>query len=182
MFRSRLRSSGAVLQATIPRTSPGLSPKRWIVSAICQRPCALPSKGAIRWRRTCDGTKQEEPRSIPHDARFLNIARHGETLAPPELGHSVHVDLTGLDRWYYYRFIAGGEASPIGRTRTFSPIGSSADRLRFAFASCQHYGQGYSPPMRRWPGTPSRSPGTTMRSRTTTRPNTPKTRLRSRSS
>ena len=57
----------------------------------------------------------------------------------------MHVDVTGLepDRWYYYRFIAGGEASPIGRARTFPPIGSPADRLRFAFASCQHYGQGY---------------------------------------
>ena len=82
---------------------------------------------------------------MPDDARFLDIARRGETLAAPELGHSVHVDVTGLepDRWYYYRFIAGGEVSPIGRTRTFPPIGAPADRLRFAFASCQHYGQGY---------------------------------------
>jgi alkaline phosphatase D len=58
---------------------------------------------------------------VAHDVRFLDIARRGETLAAPELGHSVHVDVTGLepDRWYYYRFIAGGEASPIGRTRTF---------------------------------------------------------------
>jgi alkaline phosphatase D len=82
---------------------------------------------------------------VASDARFLDIVRRGETLAAPELGHSVHVDVTGLepDRWYYYRFIAGGEVSPIGRTRTFPPVGSPADRLRFAFASCQHYGQGY---------------------------------------
>jgi alkaline phosphatase D len=66
-------------------------------------------------------------------------------VAAPELGHSVHVDVTRLepDRWYYYRFIAGGEASPTGRTRTFAPVGAPADRLRFAFASCQHYSQGY---------------------------------------
>ena len=82
---------------------------------------------------------------VAEDARFLDIVRRGETLAAPELGHSVHVDVAGLepDRWYYYRFIAGGEVSPIGRTRTFPPIGTPADRLRFAFASCQHYGQGY---------------------------------------
>jgi alkaline phosphatase D len=42
----------------------------------------------------------------------------------------------------YDRFIAGGEASPIGRTRTSPPVGAPKDRLRFAFAS-QHYGQGY---------------------------------------
>jgi hypothetical protein len=39
--------------------------------------------------------------------------------------------------------IAGGEVSPMGRTRTFPSIGAPADRLRFAFASCQHYGQGF---------------------------------------
>jgi alkaline phosphatase D len=82
---------------------------------------------------------------VARDARFLDIVRRGETLAAPELGHSVHVDVTGLepDRWYHYRFIAGGEVSPIGRTRTFPPIGAPANRLRFAFASCQHYGQGF---------------------------------------
>jgi alkaline phosphatase D len=82
---------------------------------------------------------------VARDARFLDIARRGETLAAPELAHSVHVDVTGLesDRWYYYRFIAGGEVSPIGRTRTFPAVGAPADQLRFAFASCQHYGQGY---------------------------------------
>jgi alkaline phosphatase D len=82
---------------------------------------------------------------VARDARFLEIVRRGETLAAPELGHSIHVDVTGLepDRWYFYRFIAGGEMSPIGRTRTFPPAGAPKDRLRFAFASCQHYGQGY---------------------------------------
>jgi alkaline phosphatase D len=82
---------------------------------------------------------------VARDARFFDIARRGGTLAAPELGHSIHVDVTGLepDRWYYYRFIAGGEMSPIGRTRTFPPIGAPANRLRFAFASCQHYGQGF---------------------------------------
>jgi alkaline phosphatase D len=82
---------------------------------------------------------------VAEDARFLDIVRRGETLAAPELGHSVHVDVAGLepDRWYYYRFIAGGEVSPIGRTRTFPAIGTPTDRLRFAFASCQPYGQGY---------------------------------------
>jgi alkaline phosphatase D len=87
---------------------------------------------------------------VARDQRFLDIVGRGETIAAPELGHSVHVDVTGLepDRWYYYRFIAGGEASPIGRGRTFPAIGTPADRLRFAFASCQHYGQGHFTPTR----------------------------------
>ncbi|HEX8927778.1 MAG TPA: alkaline phosphatase D family protein, partial [Actinomycetota bacterium] len=37
----------------------------------------------------------------------------------------------------------GGEASPIGRARTFPVLGSPKERLRFAFASCQHHGQGH---------------------------------------
>ena len=50
---------------------------------------------------------------VARDERFLEIARRGETLATPELGHSVHVDVMGLepDRWYYYRFIAGGRSA-----------------------------------------------------------------------
>jgi phosphodiesterase/alkaline phosphatase D-like protein len=66
---------------------------------------------------------------VARDPRFLDIVGRGHTLAVSELGHSVHVDVTGLepDRWYYYRFIAGGEVSPIGRTRTFPPIGAPAD-------------------------------------------------------
>jgi alkaline phosphatase D len=82
---------------------------------------------------------------VADDARFLDIVRRGVAIAAPELGHSVHADVTGLepDRWYFYRFIAGGEASPTGRGRTFPAIDAPKDRLRFAFASCQHYGQGY---------------------------------------
>lgn len=82
---------------------------------------------------------------VVRDERFLQIAKRGETLATLDLAHSVHVDVAGLDpdRWYFYRFIAGGEASPIGRARTFPPIGTHKERLRFAFASCQHFGQGY---------------------------------------
>jgi alkaline phosphatase D len=34
---------------------------------------------------------------VARDVRFLDIARRGETLAAPELGHSVHVDVTGLE-------------------------------------------------------------------------------------
>jgi PhoD-like phosphatase, N-terminal domain len=73
---------------------------------------------------------------VADDARFLAVVRRGVAIAAPELGHSVHADVTGLelDRWYFYRLIAGGEASPIGRARTFPAVGAAKDRLRFAFA------------------------------------------------
>ena len=62
---------------------------------------------------------------VAQDERFRSLLRQGETLASPERAHAVHVDVQGLqpDRWYYYRFLAGGEVSPTGRTRTFPPWG-----------------------------------------------------------
>ncbi|MGE4047002.1 MAG: alkaline phosphatase, partial [Acetobacteraceae bacterium] len=82
---------------------------------------------------------------VASDARFLHIRRRGIAIARPERGHSVHVDVDGLepDRWYFYRFVAGNEASPIGRSRTFPVVGTPKERFRFAFVSCQHFAQGY---------------------------------------
>ncbi len=63
----------------------------------------------------------------------------------PDFAHSVHVECRGLEpgREYWYRFIAGGEASPIGRLRTAPAPGAPLDRLRFGFASCANYELGY---------------------------------------
>ena len=48
------------------------------------------------------------------------VVRRGTAEAEPEFAHSLHVECGGLEpgRDYWYRFSAGGEASPIGRTRT----------------------------------------------------------------
>jgi len=82
---------------------------------------------------------------VASDDGFRNVVRSGESRALPELGHSVHAEVRGLEpgRPYWYRFDSGGEASPRGRTRTAPAPGEVPDRLRFAFASCQHYEHGY---------------------------------------
>jgi alkaline phosphatase D len=82
---------------------------------------------------------------IAHDEGFARIAKRGDALAVPELGHSVHVEADGLEpgRSYFYRFVYAGEASPVGRTRTAPAAGSSPARLAFAFVSCQDYQGGY---------------------------------------
>src|SRR5205814_1246774 len=43
---------------------------------------------------------------IGADARFTKIVQRGTELARPELGHSVHVEVAGLEpsREYFYRF------------------------------------------------------------------------------
>ncbi len=82
---------------------------------------------------------------VAEDEGFSKVAKKGETDAKRALAHAVHVEVDGLqpDRWYYYRFHAGSETSPVARARTAPAGGTLSDRVRFAFASCQHYETGY---------------------------------------
>ena len=80
---------------------------------------------------------------LAHDESFRRIARRGTAAAPAELAHAVHVEVNGLDadRVYWYRFMTGDAVSGTGRART-APA-RAVDRIDFAFASCQHYEDGY---------------------------------------
>jgi alkaline phosphatase D len=82
---------------------------------------------------------------IAEDEALTRVVRSGTAVANPEWAHSVHIEVEGLrpDRWYWYQFKAAGEVSPKGRTRTLPPADSMPERLRFAFASCQHFEAGY---------------------------------------
>ena len=82
---------------------------------------------------------------IARDAEFADVVGSGTALAVAALGHSVHVDATGLepDSEYHYRFSIGDFSTPPARTRTFAAPGTLPDRFRFAFSSCQNWEQGY---------------------------------------
>ncbi len=82
---------------------------------------------------------------VADDEGFARLAARGEALATPDLAFSVHAEVQGLapDRWYFYRFIAGGVASPVGRTRTLPAPDAAVSRLRLAYASCQRWEHGY---------------------------------------
>ena len=110
--------------------------------------------GVVLWTRVSEQALLEagvHERVVPvrwelaSDDGFGRIVASGAHDARPELGHSVHVEVGGLapGRPYWYRFITAGEASPAGRTSTLPAPGTAADRLRFAFASCQNYEQGF---------------------------------------
>ena len=81
---------------------------------------------------------------VAEDEGMGKLVAQGTAVATPEWGHSVHIEVEGLrpDRWYWYRFKAGSAVSPVGRTRTFPAADALPERLRFAFASCQHYETG----------------------------------------
>jgi alkaline phosphatase D len=91
-----------------------------------------PQRTAVRW-------------DVADDEGFTRIARSGTAFADPATAHSVHVEVSGLrpGRRYFYRFIAGGEVSPTGRTRTAPARGAPVDSLRFCFGSCQKYESGH---------------------------------------
>jgi alkaline phosphatase D len=108
--------------------------------------------GVVLWTRLIgdparDSGWQREPVQVSWevagDEAMTKIVKRGTVVARPEQAHSVHADVRGLrpGHWYWYRFRAGAEASPVGRTRT-APEGANR-RLRFAFASCQHFETGY---------------------------------------
>lgn len=92
----------------------------------------LPEVVPVRWE-------------VAGDERMSKVVASGIAYATPDWAHSVHVEVTRLEpaRWYWYRFTAGEAVSPVGRTRTAPGPGAKPEKLRFAFASCQHYEQGY---------------------------------------
>lgn len=83
--------------------------------------------------------------AVALDEKMTKVVRRGKALATPQLGHSVHVDVGGLEpsRWYWYQFKVGNEVSPVGRTRTAPEVGQRIKQFRFAFASCQDWQSGY---------------------------------------
>lgn len=83
---------------------------------------------------------------VSEDENFVRIVREGVGIARPELGHSVHVEVSGLQpaRPYFYRFfLRGGEKSMTGRTKTAPAPGSALQSARIASVGCQHYESGF---------------------------------------
>jgi alkaline phosphatase D len=91
-----------------------------------------PSDRAVTW-------------AIAEDEGMQRVVRSGNVEAEARWAHTVHVDVDGLrpGRPYWYRFTVAGAASPVGRTRTAPDPREKVAQLRFAFASCQQYEQGY---------------------------------------
>ncbi|MBD6616049.1 alkaline phosphatase [Komarekiella sp. 'clone 1'] len=82
---------------------------------------------------------------VATDPDMRRVVSRGTVIATPQLAHSVRVVVEGLrsDSWYWYRFIVGRDASPIGRTRTAPLAGIYLSKFNFALVSCQNYEQGY---------------------------------------
>ena len=116
--------------------------------------------GVVLWTRLALdplGEHHLPPKPVPvrwqvsSDEAMTRVVREGVATAKPGDGHSVHVELEGLQpgREYWYRFYAGGEASPTGRTRTAPALGAPPATLTFCLASCSQFEHGYFTAYRR---------------------------------
>jgi alkaline phosphatase D len=88
---------------------------------------------------------------VAKDPGMHRVVRRGVALAVPQLAHSVHVEVAGLDpgREYFFQFRYRNELSPVGRTITAPRRWDSVGSLAFAFASCQRWDDGYYSAYRR---------------------------------
>ena len=112
------------------------------------------SNGFVLWTRLAPdplngGGMKPEPVNVgwevATDESMRKIVQRGETHATADWGHSVHVEVSGLEpnRPYWYRFTTGDAVSPVGRGLTAPKMDAAFDKLRFSFASCQHYETGF---------------------------------------
>ena len=144
------RAAIAAAATTLPRWA-------WLQTAhLADDPFALgvasgdpTPDGVVLWTRLIAPPGQPLPEQtvhweVAHDEGFQRIVQKGQATASPQQGHSVHVEVQGLEpaRWYHYRFLLGQATSAVGRTRTAPAADAQVARLRVAFASCQRWEHG----------------------------------------
>jgi alkaline phosphatase D len=98
----------------------------------------------VLWTRvTVPGPAAEGRWLVAEDPRLTRVVARGTFATAVTRDFTVKIDAGGLaaGRTYYYAFEAGGERSPIGRTRTL-PSGR-VDAFRMALATCASYPHGY---------------------------------------
>lgn len=113
------------------------------VASGCPRP-----HGVVLWTRLLGhdlAHRVPVDWEVAHDQGFQRLAARGRDEALARDAHTVHTDVRGLEagRWYWYRFEALGQRSPVGRTRTAPAPGEAGASLRMGVASCQRWEHGH---------------------------------------
>ena len=85
----------------------------------------------VRWR-------------VATDAAMTQIVKRGEVMATERFGHSLHIEVAGLEagRPYWYQFEGLGAQSQVGQARTTPALHAMAS-ARLGFVSCSHWERGY---------------------------------------
>lgn len=147
--RSFVAGLGALWLPSMARASVPLAAQPFGLGVASGRPTPA---SVVLWTRLLAENPADRPTdpfevqwAIAEDERMSRLVRTGSAKAEPSWGHSVHVDVDGLrpNRPYWYRFTVQGKTSEIARTRTAPATNEQVAALRFAYASCQQYEQGY---------------------------------------
>lgn len=99
------------------------------------------------WTRVIPGSGDhstvETVWQVATDPGFNQIVSSGTATTSKATDYTVKVDATGLpaNGSFFYRFVAGGKTSPVGRTKTL-PLGMVSE-YKIGVASCSNYPQGY---------------------------------------
>src|SRR4051794_32808606 len=96
--------------------------------------------GIVLWTRAPD---QASVRWVlARDPDLRDVVQQGTSPVAAARDHTVHVDVRGLEpaTTYWYAFEAGGERSPVARTRT---LAADPGRVRFAMCSCAKFNAGF---------------------------------------
>ncbi|MFI8339801.1 alkaline phosphatase D family protein [Streptomyces sp. NPDC085639] len=82
---------------------------------------------------------------VASDKAFSQVVASGTVTASAAADHTVKVDVRGLrpQTPYWYRFTAGGTASPAGRTLTTPAHETTTAGVRFGVVSCANWEAGY---------------------------------------
>jgi alkaline phosphatase D len=147
----------AILPPEAARSAPSLGAHPFTLGVASGDP---EPHGVVLWTRLAPnplsggGMPNERVRVdwvLAEDEGLQRVVRRGTAVASPELAHSIHVEVEGLQpqREYFYQFKVRQEESPVGRTRTAPERNENVDRLRFAFASCQKWDDGFYSAYRR---------------------------------
>ena len=96
------------------------------------------SSSVLLWTRL-SGDERSAEWLIATDPELTAVVASGTADTSADRDFTITVDATGLEpsTTYWYRFRAGGEASPVGRTRTL-PAGP-VDSFRLATVSCARF-------------------------------------------
>jgi alkaline phosphatase D len=147
-----LRAGTSRLQAAPVQTRPRFERSPFTLGVASGDPT---DDGVVLWTRLAPdplapggGMPEETLRvvwEVAEDEHFARIVARSNSEASPLRAHAVHVEVDGLRpaRTYWYRFRVGTWESPVGRTRTAPEPTADVDRVRLAFASCQHWEHGY---------------------------------------
>lgn len=138
-------SPPAARQVTVPTTSPPATPLLLSPFTLGVASGDPDATSVVLWTRLLGDLprRQEVVWEVATDERFMQLVAAGVATATADDAHSLHVvaDHLAPDTRYWYRFTADAHRSATGRTRT-TPRGASR-RLRFAFASCQDWQDGF---------------------------------------